>query len=110
MNTMVSFEDFKKLDLRVAKILSADKIENTERLLRLVIDLGDEKRQIVSGIARDYSPENLVGREIIVVANLEPRVFKGVESQGMLLAAHDSEGKAVLLLPDKEVTPGSPVS
>lgn len=77
---MISFEDFKKIDLRVAKILSAEEIEGAEKLLKLQIDLGGETRQIVSGIKESHKPEDLVGKEIIVVANLEPRVLKGVES------------------------------
>jgi methionine--tRNA ligase beta chain len=107
---MIIFDDFKKLDLRVAKILEVERIEGSDRLLKLQIDLGGEKRQIVSGIAADYNAADLVGREIVVVANLPPRVFRGVESNGMLLAACDDEGRPVLLKPDKEVPPGSVVS
>ncbi|MEK9194720.1 MAG: methionine--tRNA ligase subunit beta [Patescibacteria group bacterium] len=107
---MISFEDFKKIDLRVAKILSAEEIEGAEKLLKLQIDLGGETRQIVSGIKESHKPEDLVGKEIIVVANLEPRVLKGVESQGMLLAAHDEQGFPVLLSLDKNVPPGSVIS
>ncbi len=105
---MISFEDFKKLDLRVAKILAAERVPETEKLLTLKLDLGGEERQIVSGIAGEYAPEDLIGREIIVVVNLEPRNFKGIESQGMLLAS-ESDGKISLLQPDKDVSPGSPV-
>jgi len=102
---IITFDDFKKLDLRVAKILSAEKVEGSDKLLKLEIDLGNEIRQIVAGIGKNYSPEKLVGREIIVVANLEPRKLMGFESQGMLLAANDESGP-VLLEPDKEVSPG----
>lgn len=104
----ISIDKFREIDLRVAKILSAEKVENTDKLLRLEIDLGDEKRQIVSGIAEHYAPETLVGREIIVVYNLEPRTLKGLESKGMLLAA-SGEGFISLLAPDKEVPPGSKI-
>lgn len=105
---MIRFEDFKKLDLRIAKVVAVEKVEDADKLLKLQIDVGDESRQIVAGIAEFYNPEELVGREIVVVANLEPRMFKGVESQGMLLAA-DEEGKPVLLMPDKEVPPGTSI-
>ena len=107
----ITLADFKKLDLRVAKILSAEKVEGSEKLLRLQIDLGTEKRQLIAGIARDYQPEELIEKEIIVITNLEPRVILGLESQGMLLAATDSEtGKIVLLTSEKVVTPGSSIS
>lgn len=104
----VSYQDFSKLDLRVAQILSAKKVERADKLLVLEIDLGGEKRQIVAGIAEYYSPEELVGTQIVVVANLQPRKIRGLWSQGMLLAA-DVDGRPVLLRPDKPVPPGSKV-
>lgn len=104
---MISFEEFQKIDLRVARILSAEKVEGSDKLLKLEIDLGEEKRQIVAGIAQFYEPEKLKGREIAVVANLEPRVLRGIESQGMLLAADDNG--PVLLGPDREVPPGTKI-
>ena len=104
----ISFEEFKKIDLRAAKILAAEKVAGSEKLIKLQITLGDEERQVVAGIAQFYQPENLVGREIIVVANLEPRKLMGLESQGMLLAADDN-GQPVLLNLDREVPPGSVV-
>mgnify|MGYP001578135843 CR=1 FL=1 len=103
---MISFDEFKKLDLRIGKILKVEPIEGADKLLRLEIELGTETRQIVAGIALFYTPEELIGKEIPIVANLEPRVLKGVESQGMLLAADDS-GAPILLSPDREVPPGS---
>ena len=106
---MISFEEFKKIDLRVAKILTAGEIEGADKLLKLEVDLGGETRQIVAGIKESYKPEDLVGREIIVVANLEPRLIKGVESQGMLLAA-ESGGGPVLIWPDKNVGAGRKVT
>ncbi len=106
---MIGLEDFKKLDLRAARILAAEKIENSDKLLKLQIDIGGERRQIVSGIALSYAPEDLIGREIIVIVNLEPRILRGVESQGMLLAIDTGRG-TVLLTPDKEIEPGSKVS
>jgi len=105
---MLSFEEFQKIDLRVARILSAEKIEESDKLLKLQIDLGEEKRQIVAGIAQFYEPEKLKGREIVVVVNLEPRILRGIESQGMLLAADDNG--PVLLSLDKEVPPGAKIS
>jgi methionine--tRNA ligase beta chain len=102
----ISFEDFKKLEIRVGKVLSAEKIEGADRLLRLEVDFGDEKRQIVSGIAEFYKVENLEGKEFIFLVNLEHRKFKGIESQGMILAA-DDDGNPVLLQPEKEVSVGS---
>ena len=105
---MINFEDFQKLDLRVANIIKAEKVEGSDKLLKLQINLGKEKRQIVAGIGQFYQPEDLIGREIAVVVNLEPRNIFGLESQGMLLAA-DVQGKPVLLAPDKEVPAGTKV-
>ncbi|NPA34412.1 MAG: methionine--tRNA ligase [Chlorobi bacterium] len=106
---LIDYEDFSKLDLRVAKVISAEKHPNADRLLVLKISLGTEERTIVAGIAQHYSPEELVGKNIVVVANLKPRKLRGIESQGMLLAAHDS-GKVILLTTDKDASPGAPVS
>ena len=103
---MITFDDFKKLDIRMGKVLTAEKIEGADKLLKLEVDFGEEKRQIVSGIAESYAPEDLIGKEFPFVINLEPRVLRGVESQGMIMAV-SVDGKAVLLEPDKEVPPGS---
>ena len=103
---MIPYEEFKKLDIRIGKILKAEKIEGTEKLLKLEVDLGSAIRQIIAGIVKFYEPEKLVGREIPIIANLEPRVLMGLESQGMLLVA-DNSGEPVLLSPDQEVPPGS---
>ncbi len=102
----IKFEDFKKLDLRVAEIIKAEKIENTDKLLKLTINLGSETREIISGIAMQYNPENLIGKQIIVLINLEPKVFKGIESKGMLLAAVNDNNEIALLTPDKKMNPG----
>jgi len=104
----INFEEFQKIDLRIGKIIEAERIEGADKLLKLKVDLGEEKRQLVAGIAKFYQPEDLIGKEIVVVANLEPKIFRGVESQGMLLAG-DVEGKPVLLKPDEEVPPGTKV-
>jgi len=106
----ITIDEFKKIDLRVAKVLSARRVENSDKLLLLEIDLGDEKKQIVAGIAEHYKPEDMVGKEIIVVYNLQPAKIRGYESQGMLLAAKDSKGRLAILTPEKEVDPGSKVS
>ena len=106
---MITFEDFKKLEIRIGKILSAQKVEGTDKLLKLEVNIGKEKRQLVAGIAQYYEPEELINKQIPVLVNLEPRKIRGVESQGMLLAA--TEGEAPILLhPDKEVSPGSLIS
>ena len=104
----VNFEEFKKIHLRIAKIVSAERVEESEKLLKLEVDLGDEERQIIAGIGKFYQPEELIGREIVVIINLEPRTLMGIESQGMLLAANN-EGEPVLLRPDKEVPAGTKI-
>lgn len=102
----INFEDFKKLDIKIGKITAAEKIENSDKLLKLEVDFGGEKMQIVSGIAEFYTPESLIGKEAPFVVNMEPRVLRGVESRGMILAA-SVDGRAVILRPDEEVPPGS---
>ncbi len=106
----VSFDQFKELDLRIAKILEASRVEGSEKLLKLLIDMGDEKRQLIAGVGKVYEPESLIGREIVIVANLEPRTMMRFESQGMLLAAHDENGNPVLLMPEKETPSGSKIT
>jgi methionyl-tRNA synthetase len=108
MSEEISIEDFARIDLRVAKVVEASPIEGADRLLRLVVDLGNETRQLVAGIKKTYSPEALVGKHIIVVANLKPAELRGVESRGMLLAASTDEGP-ILATFDKEVAAGSKV-
>ncbi len=106
----ITIDDFARIQLRVADILSAERIEGAKKLLKLRVRVGEEEeRQIVSGIADAYTPEELVGKQIVVVYNLKPAVLRGVESQGMLLAATDAEGKAILLHPDKPTSVGSKV-
>lgn len=108
---MVSLDDFRKLDLRVGKVLSAEKIGGSEKLLKLEVNIGEENRQVLAGIAKSYPVESLVGKSIIVVVNLEPRKMMGLESQAMLLAVDVStDTRTVLLVPDSEVLPGSKVS
>lgn len=105
----ISIDQFRNVELKIATIKSAEAHPNADKLLVLQIDLGTEQRQILAGIRNHYTPEELVGRQIVVVANLEPAKLRGLESQGMLLAASD-EGRVVILAPDKTVQPGAKVS
>ncbi len=105
--TALPFEEFQKWDLRVAKVLKAERVPKSKKLLKIEIDLG-EKRTLVAGIGQDYTPEGLTGKEIVVVANLEPTKLMGVESQAMLLAARDEKGLK-LIVPDGEILPGTKV-
>jgi methionyl-tRNA synthetase len=107
--SVIAYEDFKKLELRVAKVLSAEPVAGATKLFKLLVDLGAEQRQIVAGIALAYRPEELVGKSIVVVANLASAKIRGVESNGMLLAA-TGDGKLAVLIPDREIAPGSQVS
>ncbi len=102
----ITIDDFKKIELKVAKILEAERVEGSDKLVKLKVDLGSEQRQIVAGIGNVYTPEVLVGKQIIVIANLEPRKLMGLESQGMLLAASDKMGP-VLIIPETEVDSGT---
>lgn len=99
MSSNVPFEEFKKLDLRVGKVVSAERVEGSEKLLKLAVDLGDHERQIIAGVGLHYAVEELENRKVVIVANLEPKQLMGLESQGMLLAADTPEGP-VLLMPD----------
>ena len=103
---MISFEEFKKLELIIAQIKEVRDHPNADRLYVLKIDTGKEEKQLVAGIRPFYSKEELVGRRIVVINNLEPAVIRGEESQGMLLAASDSTGISILI-PDKDVALGS---
>jgi methionyl-tRNA synthetase len=104
----IAIDDFVKIDLRVAQIVVAERIPKADKLLRLEVDLGYERRQILSGIAEWYTPEELIGRRIVVIANLAPRKMRGLESHGMLLAAsNDENGKPVLATFGEEIALGS---
>ena len=105
----ISYEHFSKLDIRIAEVKSAERVERADKLLKLGVDLGGEVRQIVAGIAQQYAPEALIGRKIVLLANLEPAKIRGVVSNGMLLAATAPDGGAVLLQPDSDVPAGSEV-
>ncbi len=102
-----SFDDFQKMDIRVSTILEAEKVAKTKKLLKLTIDTGIDKRTIVSGIAEYYTPEQLVGKQVLVLVNLKPRPLKGIESRGMILMAEDACGKLRLLSPDEKTMSGA---
>lgn len=104
----ISIDRFFEIELRVAEVLEAERVEKTDKLMRLQIDLGDEKRQLVAGVAQSYTPEQMVGRRIIVVANLQPATIRGVESQGMLLAA-DLDGRPIVAGFDEAIPLGTRV-
>jgi len=104
----ISYSDFQKMDIKIAKIKSAERVPNTDKLIKMEIDIGDETRQIVAGIGEVYETDDLVDKQIPVLVNLEPRKIKGIESNGMLLAVV-VDGKPILLEPDKEVPNGSKI-
>jgi methionyl-tRNA synthetase len=106
----IVFDDFAKIDLKVGTILSAEKVEKADKLLKLEIDLGFEKRIILSGIAQHFSPEEITGKQVIVVTNLAPRKMRGIESNGMILMAEDAEGKLHFVRPENVIENGSGVS
>lgn len=105
----ISYDDFQKMDIRIARILEAEKVAKTKKLLKLTIDTGIDKRVIVSGIAEHYSPEQLIGKQVLVLVNLLPRELKGITSQGMILMVEDHNGALVAVSPEKEVKEGTMV-
>ena len=105
---MISYEEFKKLDIRVALVEEVEKVPNADKLYKMKIDLGEEKRTLVAGLAEIYDEKELIGKKIVILANLEPRKMRGITSQGMLLAA--VEGNIVsILTPDKDIPPGAKI-
>ena len=103
----ITIDDFMKVDLRVAKVLAAEKVPNSRKLMKLSIDVGTEQRTLVAGIAEAYEPEQLVGRTIGIVFNLKPAKLMGIESNGMILAASPEGGKPTLVGFDGDIPPGS---
>ena len=103
---MIKIEDFEKCEIRIGTVEKAEKVEGADKLIKLEIDFGDEKRQVLTGMAEFFDPDHFIGKQIPVLVNLEPRRFKGIESQGMIVAA-DVEGRPVLLLPEEEIPNGS---
>jgi len=108
-NEKINFNQFEKVDLRLARVLEASYLEGSEKLVRLMVELGAEKRQILAGIGKFYSPEELIGKKIVIVANLEPRMLLGQESQGMVLAAHDEQGLSLLVV-ERDIASGIRIS
>lgn len=106
----ISYDDFAKMDIRVSKVVAAEKVAKTKKLLKLTVDTGIDTRTIVSGIAEHFSPEEMVGRTVIVLVNLAPRELKGITSQGMILMAEDASGKLIVVAPEDEIKPGSSIS
>jgi methionyl-tRNA synthetase len=102
---MISFDDFMQMDLKTGTILEAEKMAKTKKLLILKVDLGKEQRTIVSGIAESYDADEVIGKKVTVLTNLEPRSIRGVESQGMLLMAEDEDGRLIFISPEDEKTP-----
>ena len=105
----ISFNDFLKLDIRVGKILEAEKIVGSTNLIKLIVDFGSEKRESVAGLIRYYQPEELLNKKCIFVLNLQRRRFMGIESQCMILTAEDDEGHVILIKPEKDITVGSKI-
>jgi methionyl-tRNA synthetase len=106
----ITYDDFLKLDIRIATVLAAERVAKTKKLLKLTLDTGFDTRTVVSGIADHYEPENLVGKQVVLLANLEPRMIKGIESRGMILSAESNEGVLSLLQSDKKINNGGIVS
>jgi methionyl-tRNA synthetase len=106
----IVFDDFGKIDLKTGVILAAQKVPKADKLLQLEVDLGFEKRTILSGIAMHFQPEDIVGKQVVVVANLAPRMMRGIESNGMILMAEDNEGNLHFVAPENVIAAGSKVS
>ncbi len=104
----IDIEDFHKFDIRIGRVVECEKVEKSRSLLKIIVDLNGEKKQIISSISNCYSPEDMLNRELVVLNNLKPAKFMGLESQGMLLAVEDSKGVS-LLKPDRDVEEGSKV-
>lgn len=105
----IHFDEFAKMDIRVGKIIAAEKVAKTKKLMKLTVDTGIDQRTIVSGIAEYYTPEEVVGRQVSVLVNLEPKPLKGIESQGMILMAENADGSLSFVTPDREIKPGSEI-
>lgn len=104
---MITFDDFKKLEIRIGKVVSVEKVPDADNLLKFMFDVGSEQRQIMAGMAEFFpDPSVLVGKEMPILMNIEPRAFRGYDSHGMIMAA-DKDGHPILLHPEREITPGS---
>jgi methionyl-tRNA synthetase len=105
---LMGIDDFMKIDLRVGKIIAAERVEKSEKLVKLAVDIGTETRQVVAGIGKSYAPEDLMGKAVVIVANLKPAKLMGIESQGMLLAASTGDTLSVITV-DRDMRPGARV-
>ena len=105
----ITIEDFIKVDLRVGKIIDAEEVEDSRKMLKLLVDIGEEKRTIYAGVKKSYSPEDLLNKLVVVIINLKPREMKFGTSDGMMLATQNND-EIIILQPEKDVTPGSKVS
>lgn len=106
---MATIDDFSKIELKIVTVLEASRMEGSDKLLKLLVDAGDEKRQILSGIGRSYQPEDIIGKQLVAIVNLETRMMMGEESQGMILATGDDLENITLISPIKEVPAGSTI-
>ncbi|NUO83006.1 methionine--tRNA ligase subunit beta, partial [candidate division KSB1 bacterium] len=106
---LISIDTFKQIDLRVAEVLAAEKVPKADKLLKLKIRVGNEERQLVAGIAQHYAPEQIIGKKVVIVANLEPAKIRGIESQGMILAASTEDGTLSVVSPEREMASGAKV-
>ena len=107
---MISYEDFSKMDLRVGQVLTAEPVLKSNKLLKFTVDTGIDKRTIVSGIAKHFTPEEMIGKKVMVLVNLAPRMIMGIESQGMLLFAENKEGSLKAVVPDAAASNGAGIS
>lgn len=107
--TEITFDEFQKLDLRVGKIVEANQVPKSKKLIRIIVDFGTEKRQAVAGLLQYYKPEELVGKKCVFILNLQKRMLAGLESQCMVLAAEDDQGNVVVLQPEKDIAEGSKI-
>ncbi|MGQ9721987.1 MAG: methionine--tRNA ligase subunit beta [Candidatus Jordarchaeum sp.] len=106
---IITFKEFQKMDLRIGKVIKAEKVPNTKKLIRMAVEIGEgEIRQIVAGMAEHLRPEKLQNKNVVVLVNLEPKEFMGLESRGMILAA-DLDGKPILITPEEDVPPGTKI-
>jgi len=108
-SSLITIDDFAKVELRVAEVIKAEKHPKADKLLVLTLNVGDHTRQVVSGIAQFYTPQSLVGKKLVLVANLKPATLRGVESQGMILAGEDAQGRIVVVTPEADLPPGTKV-
>ncbi len=107
--TEITFDEFQKLDLRVGKIVEANQVPKSKKLIRIIVDFGTEKKQAVAGLLQYYKPEELVGKKCVFILNLQKRMLAGLESQCMVLAAEDDQDNVVVLQPEKDIVEGSKI-